>query len=174
MTIKDNILRVNYEIGEAAVKSGRKPEDITLIAVSKTVGHCEVKEAIKAGVSHFAENRVQMLLDKQSDPDLEFPKVDWHLIGHLQTNKVKYLNNRVSLIHSVDSIKLAEEISKKNNVRVLSLNCQQIRKEDINKILSKQTGKTLKTIEKDTDRDNFMSAKEALEYGLIDKVIDKR
>ena len=59
-----------------------------------------------------------MLLDKQSDPDLEFPKVDWHLIGHLQTNKVKYLNNRVSLIHSVDSIKLAEEINrqaKKNN-----------------------------------------------------------
>ncbi|MBE7055958.1 MAG: YggS family pyridoxal phosphate-dependent enzyme [Ruminococcaceae bacterium] len=112
MTIYDNVLRVKDKISEAAVRSGRNPDDITLVAVSKTVGHQEVKEAIRAGVTHFAENRVQMLLDKQKDPDLIYPKVDWHLIGHLQTNKVKYLKDRVSLIHSVDSIKLVEEINK--------------------------------------------------------------
>ncbi len=110
MTIRDNILRVQEKIEKAAFKSGRNPNDITLVAVSKTVGHDQVKEAIGCGVSHFAENRVQMLLDKQSDDMLMYPSVDWHLIGHLQTNKVKYVIDRVSLIHSVDSIKLIKEI----------------------------------------------------------------
>ncbi len=112
MTIRDNVLKVKERIAEAAIRAGRNPEDITLVAVSKTVGTEEVKEAIAAGVTHFAENRVQMLLEKQQDPELVYPKVDWHLIGHLQTNKVKYLTDRVSLIHSVDSLKLASEINR--------------------------------------------------------------
>ncbi len=112
MSIKENIERVKCEIAEAAIRSGRSPEDITLVAVSKKVGQQEVKEAISAGINHFAENRVQMLLDKQSDPELVYPEVDWHLIGHLQTNKVKYIIDKVSLVHSVDSVRLAEEIDK--------------------------------------------------------------
>ncbi len=112
MSIRDNILRVQERLSEAAVRSGRTPEEITLIAVTKTVGIPEVKEAKAAGLSHFAENRVQLLMEKQADAELKYPMTDWHLIGHLQTNKVKYLINRVSLIHSVDSLHLAKEIDK--------------------------------------------------------------
>ena len=111
MSIRDNVLRVQEKLAAAAVRSGRRPEDITLVAVTKTVGAAEVKEAMAAGLSHFAENRVQLLTEKQEDPALRYPDVDWHLIGHLQTNKVKYVLDRVSLIHSVDSLHLAEEIS---------------------------------------------------------------
>ena len=111
-TIADNIKSVNERIAEAAIKSGRMPSDITLVAVTKTVGIPEVKEAMAAGLTHFAENRVQLLLEKQADPELAYPDVDWHLIGHLQTNKVKYIIDRVSLIHSVDSLRLAAEIDR--------------------------------------------------------------
>lgn len=114
MTIGDNILKVQERVANAAVRSGRNPEDVTIVAVTKTVGTSEVKEAMAAGLTHFAENRVQLLIEKQQDPDLVYPKVDWHLIGHLQTNKVKYLMDKVSLIHSVDSIRLAEEIDKQS------------------------------------------------------------
>lgn len=112
MSIRDNILRVQEKLAEAAVRSGREPDDITLIAVTKKVGVSQVKEAKAAGLSHFAENRVQLLMEKQEDPELKYPLTDWHLIGHLQTNKVKYLMDRVSLIHSVDSLHLAEEIDR--------------------------------------------------------------
>lgn len=112
MSIRDNILRVQEKLSEAAVRSGRTLDDITLVAVTKKVGIAEVKEAKAAGLSHFAENRVQLLMEKQEDLELQYPLTDWHLIGHLQTNKVKYLMNRVSLIHSVDSLHLAREIDR--------------------------------------------------------------
>ncbi len=112
MSIRDNVLQVQERIARAAERSGRRPEDITLIAVTKKVGISEVKEAKAAGLSHFAENRVQLLIEKQEDADLKYPNTDWHLIGHLQTNKVKYLIDRVSLIHSVDSLHLAKEIDR--------------------------------------------------------------
>ncbi len=108
--IKDNVKKVLDNIGEAAIKSGRKPEDITLVAVTKTVTAKEAGEVLDAGVLTLGENRVQSLLDKY---EVLGNRPEWHLIGHLQTNKVKYIADKVSLIHSVESLKLAEEIDKK-------------------------------------------------------------
>lgn len=108
--IKDNVKKVLDNIAESAIKSGRKPEDVTLVAVTKTVSAKEANEVLDAGVSTLGENRVQSLLDKY---DVLGNKPDWHLIGHLQTNKVKYIADKVSLIHSVESLKLAEEINRK-------------------------------------------------------------
>ncbi len=108
--IKDNVKRVLENIGEAAIKSGRKPEDITLVAVTKTVTASQAQEVLDTGVLTLGENRVQSLLDKY---EILKDKPIWHLIGHLQTNKVKYIADKVSLIHSVESLKLAEEIDKK-------------------------------------------------------------
>ena len=107
--IQDNVKRVLDEIASAAIKSGRKPEDVTLVGVTKTVGWEQAKELMEAGVMHLGENRVQSLLEKY---DVLKDAPVWHLIGHLQTNKVKYIKDKVSLIHSVDSFRLAEEIDK--------------------------------------------------------------
>lgn len=113
MSIALNLENINRRIEEAAIKSGRKREDITLVAVSKTVTVKEVREAYASGQHLFAENRVQCLMEKleglQTEP---LEKIDWHLIGSLQTNKIKYIIDKVSLIHSVDSIHLAEAIDK--------------------------------------------------------------
>ena len=106
--IKDNVKRVLEDIKEYAIKSGRKPEDVTLVAVTKTVSAKEAQEVMDAGVLTLGENRVQSLLDKY---EVLKDKPCWHLIGHLQTNKVKYIADKVSLIHSVESLKLAEEIN---------------------------------------------------------------
>lgn len=108
--IKDNVKRVLENISNSAIKSGRKPEDITLVAVTKTVTAKEAQEVLDAGVDTLGENRVQSLLDKY---DVLGDKPIWHLIGHLQTNKVKYISDKVSLIHSVESLKLAQEIDRK-------------------------------------------------------------
>lgn len=108
--IQDNVKRVMEEIARAAATSGRKPEDITLVGVTKTVTAAQAKELIDAGVTNLGENRVQSLLDKYETLKDE---PAWHLIGHLQTNKVKYIANKVSMIHSVDSLKLAEEIDRR-------------------------------------------------------------
>lgn len=108
--IKDNVKKVLDNIAEAAVLSGRKPEDITLVAVTKTVTAKEAQEVMDAGVLTLGENRVQSLLDKY---EVLKDAPTWHLIGHLQTNKVKYIADKVSLIHSVESLKLAEEINRK-------------------------------------------------------------
>jgi len=108
--IQDNVKRVMEEIARAAATSGRKPEDITLVGVTKTVTAVQAKELIDAGVTNLGENRVQSLLDKYETLKDE---PAWHLIGHLQTNKVKYIADKVSMIHSVDSLKLAEEIDRR-------------------------------------------------------------
>lgn len=94
---------------EAAREAGRKAEEILLIAVSKTRTPDEINQAIDAGVTDIGENKVQEIIDKY---DAVKP-VRWHMIGHLQTNKVKYIIDKVDLIHSVDSIRLAEEISRR-------------------------------------------------------------
>jgi len=109
MSVLENILDIKQKIAAAAEKSGRKAEDITLLAVTKTKPVSLIKEAVDAGLSELGENRVQELMEKY--PELE--GVKWHLIGHLQTNKVKYIVDKVSLIHSVDSLRLAEEINKR-------------------------------------------------------------
>lgn len=108
--IQDNVKRVMEEIARTASASGRKPEDITLVGVTKTVTAAQAKELIDAGVTNLGENRVQSLLDKYETLKDE---PAWHLIGHLQTNKVKYIADKVSMIHSVDSLKLAEEIDRR-------------------------------------------------------------
>ena len=114
MTIRKNLEALEQKIAEAAAKSGRRREDITLVAVSKTVGAAEVAEAYGAGQRIFAENRVQNLLEKLSSVEAYgLEQADWHLIGTLQTNKVKYIIDKVCMIHSVDSLKLAEEIDKR-------------------------------------------------------------
>lgn len=109
MSIKENINKINQIKDVAAVKSGRKGEDVLLVAVTKTRPVEDLNEAIDAGITDIGENKVQEIMDK-----FEYVKpVRWHLIGHLQTNKVKYIIDKVSMIHSVDSIKLADEINKR-------------------------------------------------------------
>ncbi len=108
--IKENIEAINKNKSEIAEKVGRKPEEVLLVAVTKTRTAEEINEAIAAGITDIGENKVQEILDKF---DAVKP-VRWHMIGHLQTNKVKYIIDKVSMIHSVDSFKLAEEIDKRS------------------------------------------------------------
>ena len=109
-TIAENLARIQERIQNRALKVGRKPEDITLVAVSKTVEISRIKEAIDAGVTTLGENYVQEAREKISQLGQE---VSWHMIGHLQTNKVKYVVPQFSMIQSVDSLRLAQEISKR-------------------------------------------------------------
>lgn len=108
--IKENLLEVREKIKAAANEAGRKPEDITLIAVTKTHPPKLINEALALGVTDIGENKVQEVLEKYEAVN----SASWHLIGHLQTNKVKYIVDKVSLIHSVDSIKLLDEIEKQS------------------------------------------------------------
>ena len=99
MSIRDNILKIKEEIGDEA----------KLVAVSKTRSTKEIKDAYNSGQKIFGENRVQEIVEKQKLlPD----DIEWHMIGHLQKNKVKYITNFISLIHSLDRISLAKEIDK--------------------------------------------------------------
>ena len=107
--LRENLDDVNKNIANACRLSGRDMSEVTLIAVSKTKPVSMIKEAYDAGVRDFGENKVQEILAKYD----ELPHdIRWHLIGHLQTNKVKYIIDKVCMIHSVDSLKLAKEISK--------------------------------------------------------------
>jgi hypothetical protein len=108
--IAANLAEVKKKIIASAERVGRDPAEIKLIAVTKTVGIPQMLEAIEAGVTAIGENRVQEI--NRKFPELHKP-VEWHLIGHLQTNKVKYIIDKVALIHSLDSLSLAEEISKR-------------------------------------------------------------
>ena len=107
-TVAENLKIVENKISAAAEKSGRKRSDVLLVAVTKTHLPKMINEAIKAGVTDIGENKPQEIRDKYDD----VLKVNWHMIGHLQTNKVKYVVGKCVLIHSVDSVKLAEEIDR--------------------------------------------------------------
>jgi len=107
MSISDNLKSIQNAIEVSAAKSGRTSSDITLVAVTKTVPIDIINEAITLGVTDIGENRVQEFLSK----DAELLSVNKHLIGHLQSNKVKQIVGKVDLIHSVDSIKLIHEIN---------------------------------------------------------------
>ena len=109
-TIKENLDNVYKKIEEACAKSGRRTENITLLAVTKTVPVERIREIMDLGVTSLGENRVQELLSKYDD----LPDAKWHIIGHLQTNKVKNIIGKTELIHSVDSIRLAEEIGRQS------------------------------------------------------------
>jgi len=108
--IKDNYEEIVARISEAAVKSGRKPEDITFLAATKTVDPKFINYAISLGLRFIGENKVQELISKYEEYDLENSQL--HFIGHLQTNKVKQIVGKVKMIQSVDSFKLAKDISK--------------------------------------------------------------
>lgn len=107
--IKENLADVEKRICAACERAGRDRSEVTLITVSKTNPVPRLKEAMDCGIRIFGENKVQEMLEKQEElPD----NLEWHMIGHLQRNKVKYLMGKVALIHSVDSLRLAQEISK--------------------------------------------------------------
>lgn len=109
MSIRDKIARITEQKNAAASRSGRSGEDVLLVAVTKLHDADEINEAIDCGITDIGENKVQEIMNKY---DAVKP-VRWHLIGHLQTNKVKYIIDKVCMIHSVDSLKLAEEIDKR-------------------------------------------------------------
>ncbi|HOM01389.1 MAG TPA: YggS family pyridoxal phosphate-dependent enzyme [Acetivibrio sp.] len=109
--IKRNLYSIMERIEKAAIKSGRSAKDITLVAVTKTVEPERIMKVLDEGILDLGENRVQELTKKYDI--LNSRQCKWHLIGHLQTNKVKYIVDKVSLIHSVDRIDLAKEIQKR-------------------------------------------------------------
>lgn len=110
MPIKENVEAIRERIANAAKRSGRKAEDITLVAVTKNQPVSLVKEVLKMGIGDLGENKSQELLPKQGAVG---ERVNWHFIGHLQRNKVRYIIPFIYLIQSVDSIALAQEISKR-------------------------------------------------------------
>ncbi len=107
--IAENLETVRSNIKDACMQSNRKPEDVRLIAVSKTQPVPVLQEAYDCGCRDFGENKVQEILAKYDQLPHD---IRWHMIGHLQRNKVKYIIDKVCLIHSVDSLSLAQEISK--------------------------------------------------------------
>lgn len=118
MTIKDNVNEVRENMAKAALRAGRNPEDITLCAVSKYIEVPKIKEALEAGVTVLGENKVQELVDKlpQFSEDVNF-----HMIGQLQTNKVKYIIDKVKLIHSLDRKSLLKTLDKESkNKNIIS------------------------------------------------------
>lgn len=116
--LKENLQQVEENVAAACSKAGRNRNEVTLIAVSKTKPLEMLNEIYGQGVREFGENKVQEMCDKIE----QMPEdINWHMIGHLQTNKVKYIVGKTALIHSVDSVHLAKEISKqavKNQVSV--------------------------------------------------------
>ena len=110
MSIAQNIAEIQENIRKAAIRSGRDPGEITLIAVTKTHPVEAMQEAIDAGIPDIGENKAQEVVRKH--PLLE-REARWHFIGHLQKNKVKYVIGRTALIHSVESMSLAREISRR-------------------------------------------------------------
>lgn len=108
--IKDNVLRVKEAMEEAAQRVGRRPEEIRLVVASKTVDVERIRSAVEAGITIFGENYVQEAMRKREAIE---QSVSWHFIGHLQKNKAKYAVQLFDMIHSVDSIALAEELNKR-------------------------------------------------------------
>ncbi len=105
--LADNLQQVHANIEKACALSGRKPDEVTLVAVSKTKPVSMLQEAYDAGARVFGENKVQEIMDKYDQLPSD---IKWHMIGHLQRNKVKYIIDKVAMIHSVDSLRLAQTI----------------------------------------------------------------
>ena len=109
VSVEENLKHIKERMAAACARAGRDSREVTLIAVSKTKPVSMMMEAYGTGIRDFGENKVQELVDKAG----QLPEdIRWHMIGHLQRNKVKYIIDKVYLIHSVDSLRLAEEISK--------------------------------------------------------------
>ena len=108
--LTENVKRIQEEVKDAAIRSGRNPDDVKIVPATKTVPAERINLLLDCGIDTIGENRVQELLEKYDKLDKRFSV---HFIGKLQTNKVKYIIDKVDLIHSVDSIKLCEEIGKR-------------------------------------------------------------
>lgn len=108
--IKDNIITISQDIRDICMRTSKDPDSITIIAVTKTIDPDRINYAIGCGIQNIGENKVQEIMAKYENIK---ENVNWHLIGHLQTNKVKYIIDKVALIHSVDSISLAQEIGRR-------------------------------------------------------------
>jgi len=123
VNIRDNLAAVQRHINEAAARSGRVPDEIKLIAVSKTRSLDEVKRAIDAGQTDFGENTIQDALTKI--PQLESTSSTWHFIGHLQSKKARRIPGNFNWVHSVDSLKLAQKLSNAmaSTAENASINC---------------------------------------------------
>ena len=123
VSIKDNLAVVQQQLSQAATEAGRSPEDIQLIAVSKTKPAEMINEAVLANHTAFGENMVQEAISKMSAL-YNIDNIEWHLIGHLQKNKVKFCPGNFQWIHSIDSIELAKKLEercalKQQNINVL-------------------------------------------------------
>ena len=123
VSIKDNLAVVQQQLSQAATEAGRSPEDIQLIAVSKTKPAEMINEAVLANHTTFGENMVQEAISKMSVLN-NIDNIEWHLIGHLQKNKVKFCPGNFQWIHSIDSIELAKKLEercalKQQNINVL-------------------------------------------------------
>jgi len=118
-TLKENIEVVRAKISKASEKAGIKSDEIKIIAVSKTIPPEILNQTLELGISEFGENKVQEFLGKFEKVD---SKAKFHMIGHLQTNKVKYIFDKVSSIQSIDSIKLASEINKRAETKSIIVN----------------------------------------------------
>jgi len=119
--IEHNLDTIREKIYKAAVSAGRNPEEVTLMAVTKTVEPIFINHAIEHGINLIGENKVQEFLSKT--PYLNLENCQAHLIGHLQTNKVKQIVSEVSMIQSLDSLKLAKEISKRSREKGIITPC---------------------------------------------------
>ena len=119
MSLKEKLNVVEENICRACQRAGRDRKDVTLIAVSKTKPVWMLKEVYDLGICQFGENKVQELMDKYS---VLPPDINWHMIGHLQRNKVKYIIDKAALIHSVDSLRLADMIEAEAAKRQITVN----------------------------------------------------
>lgn len=114
-TIADNLARIQERIVNAATHTGRHPEEITLVAVTKTIEPTRIREAVAAGAHDLGENYYQEVREKQPlfENQVEAGTVRWHFIGHLQSNKARYVAGRFALVQSVDTLELAEELGRR-------------------------------------------------------------
>jgi len=112
-SIAANIEDIQEQITAACIEAGRDRAEVRLIAVSKTHPASLVREAFDSGQIEFGESYVQEFLEKHDDPQLENQGIEWHFIGHLQSNKIRSIIGKVSLIHGIDKLSTAEELSKR-------------------------------------------------------------
>ena len=114
MNVEANLRDIERRIAASCKRAGRSPDEVTLVAVTKTIDVSAVEAAFRAGVRHFGENRVQEAIPKIEQLAELRPDLTWHMIGHLQTNKAKTAADIFDIIQSVDSLKLAETISRRS------------------------------------------------------------
>jgi len=120
MTIEQNVRRIEERIAGACERAARSRDEVTLVAVTKTIDVPSIEAAFNVGIADFGENRVQEALPKIERLECLKPRLTWHMVGHLQTNKAKTAVDIFDIIHSVDSLRLAEELSRRSR-RTLSV-----------------------------------------------------